>query len=853
MNKLLILDTSAIIYKSHFAMPKLKTSYGFFTGAIFGFVNQLELYIKKIEPTHIAAAFDVKRSTLKRTELFPDYKKKRSEMPIELRNQIEIVENILEAYRINKFSAQNYEADDVIASLCELAKKSDTQVHIVTGDKDLEQLVDDSENIIIHLLGKDMEIKNRNDVKNHLKIYPEQIPDFFGLKGDSSDGIPGVFGIGDSNGIPLIEEFSTLENIYNNLDKIKPSVRNKLEKDRESAFLCRELAYVNKDLDFGLEINNLIVKSKNIAKLKEIYNTYELRKLYDLIDEIPKNTEINYTLIYFNDLISKVKNASTISLYVDENYIGASINKNIYLVKIENENTLFSTETIDFAKLKTNANFILYDAKKYMHLGLPIKDNFFDVLIASYILNTEGKLELDNILSSYLNLNIQNIDKKEMKKLSDDQLNEIQKLKVATISFGLINLENILKEKLSQFDKEKTYEKIEKPLINVLYSMEENGIKIDKNKFDNLEKELNEIVQAKEQKVYELAEKSFNIDSPKQLGNILYDMGVPLVKKSKTGFSTDVNVLEDLSNMGYEIATVMLEYRFYKKLLSTYIEPIPKFADNNSRVHSIFNGTGTATGRLSSNNPNLQNIPTRTLEGTKIRACFVADKDKVLVSFDYSQIELRVLAQLSKDEHLIDAYKKDLDLHELTARKLFSKFNNEPITKIERNIAKTINFSVLYGKTPYGLSKELKIPMDSAKKYIDTYFQGYPKVAPFLDNIVDDALKNGYVTTLFGTRRYIHDIRSSNKMIFEQGKRMAINTVVQGTAANIIKMVMIKLHNLGYKLLIQVHDELIFELPKNEAEKLAEEIKKIMEETINFDLVKLKVNYSIADNWGDLK
>ncbi|WP_068268446.1 DNA polymerase I [Caviibacter abscessus] len=853
MNKLLLLDTSAIIYKSHFAMPKLKTSDGFFTGAILGFVTQLELYIKKIEPTHIAAAFDVKRSTLKRTEIFPDYKKKRSEMPIELRNQIEVIEDILKAYRINNFSADRYEADDVIASLCEFAKKYDIKVHILTGDKDLEQLVDDSENITIHLLGKDIEIKNRADVKNHLKIYPEQIPDFFGLKGDSSDGIPGVFGIGDSNGIPLIDEFSTLENIYNNLDKIKASVRAKLEKDKESAFLCRELAYVNKKLDFGIELDDLIIKNKNVSTLKEIYNRYELKKLYSSIDEASEQLEISYTVISFSELISKMKNAKNISFYVDEDYIGATFDKKTYLVKIENTNTLFSTEVIDFSKIETNANFVLYDAKKYMHLGLPIKDNFFDILIASYILNTEGKLELDNIFSSYLNLDIPIIDKKELKKLTDDQINEIQKLKAATIAYGLSNLENILKEKLVKIDTENTYEKIEKPLINVLYSMEKNGIKIDKDKFNDFEKELIEIVKIKENKVYELAEKKFNIDSPKQLGNVLYEMGVPLVKKSKTGFSTNVDVLEDLSNLGYEIATVMLEYRFYKKLLSTYIEPIPKFADENSRVHSIFNGTGTATGRLSSNNPNLQNIPTRTLEGTKIRNCFVSDKDNVLVSFDYSQIELRVLAQLSKDEHLIDAYKNDLDLHELTARKIFAKFNNEPITKFERNIAKTINFSVLYGKTPYGLSKELKIPIDSAKRYIDTYFQGYPKVAPFLDNIVNEALKNGYVKTLFGTRRYIHDIRSSNKLIFEQGKRMAINTVVQGTAANIIKMVMIKLHKLGYKLLIQVHDELIFELPKNEAERLSKEIKKIMEETIHFDLVKLKVNCSIGDNWGELK
>lgn len=853
MNKVLLLDMSAIMYKSHFAMSKLKTSTGFFTGAILGFVTQLEIALKEIEPTHIGATFDVKRSTLERTQLFADYKKKRKEMPTELREQIPIIEEILDAYKIKRFSKEMHEADDVIASLTEFAKKNNSIVHILTGDKDLEQLVSDDENVVIHLLGKDFSVKNRADVKEHLKIYPEQIPDFFGLKGDSADGIPGVFGIGDSNGIPLIEEFSTLENIYNNLDKIKDSIRNKLIKDKEQAFLCRELAYVKKDIDFNISMEDIEIKEKDISKLKNIYVSYELRKLLSSIEAHDEKENIAYENVSFNTLISHISKAKDVSFYCDDKYISANIEDNIYIVKNESENTLFNTEQIDFTLLPKNVNYILYDAKKYMHLGLDLKDNFFDILIASYVLNTQAKLELEELYAFYFSKQLPSYDKKEQKKLNLEEIEKIDKLRVTTIVSSLTKIKDILESKLSKYDPENTYEKIEKPLISVLYSMEKNGIKIDKNKFKDLENEFIALVENSKDKIQKLAGEEFNLDSPKQLGNILFEkMNLPIIKKSKTGYSTDVSVLEELAERDIEIAKEMLDYRFYRKLLSTYLEPIPKFADEKSRVHSVFNGTGTATGRLSSNNPNLQNIPARTVEGTKIRSCFIADEGMSLVSFDYSQIELRVLAKLSEDENLLSAYKDDLDLHELTARKLFLKPSGE-ITKLERNIAKTINFSVLYGKTPYGLSKELKIPIEDAKKYIDTYFKGYPKVAPFLNEILQNAIKNGYVTTLFGTRRYIHDVKSDNKLIFEQGKRMAINTVVQGTAANIIKMVMIKLHKLGYKMLIQVHDELIFELPKEKANELAKEIKEIMENTIDFEIVKLKVNLSIGDNWGELK
>ena len=389
--------------------------------------------------------------------------------------------------------------------------------------------------------------------------------------------------------------------------------------------------------------------------------------------------------------------------------------------------------------------------------------------------------------------------------------------------------------------------------------MENFGIKIDINYFENYKKELQENIEKLEKDIYSLSGETFNIGSPKQLGEILFEkMGIEPVKKTKTGYSTDVEVLEVLALRGIEIAEKLLEYRGFTKLLSTYVEPFPKLADENDRIHTTFNQNGTSTGRLSSANPNIQNIPVRTDEGIKIRKGFISQDGWSLISFDYSQIELRVLAELSKDDNLLLAYKKDKDLHDLTARKIFFKTDEEPVTREERSIAKVINFSILYGKTPFGLSKELKISVADASQYIKTYFEQYPKVKKFLENILENARKNGFVETLYGTRRYINNINSSNKNLQAQANRMAVNTVVQGTAANIIKKVMIKLYdefknNDDIKMLLQVHDELIFEVKDEVSEKYMEKIKEIMEGTIKFEDIKLSANGSLAKNWGLLK
>lgn len=845
MEKLLILDTSAIMYRSHFAMLNLMNKKGFSTGAIFGFVKQLEQALNEVNPEYVACAYDVKKSELNRRKILESYKANRSDMPLELVNQVDVIKNIIENFGINSFSSKGYEADDIIATLTTFGINNNLEVHIYTGDKDIQQLVTKNNNVFIHLLGKDI-VSTYEGVKEHLGVYPNQIPDFFGLKGDSSDGIPGVAGIGDKTGAKLIKEYDTLENIYENIDNIKGKLKEKLIKDKDLAYISRDLAKVNRNIDLGLNLSSLKQKKMNNSILKEIFLEYDLNSFLELLEEEKEEIKIEHKDSNFNEIKEVLNNAKIASIFMDNEFFSCYTNDTLYICPNKKEQTLFDNE-IDLGKIQTKANLIVYDAKKYMHLDMKL-NKFFDILIASYVIDTNDKFEIEHILNKYSNIKLEILDKKKLKNITLEELKE----RHIKICYGIFKAYDKMIQKLKEVDIKNTYEVIEKPLISILYSMEKNGICIDKNALNKLYNEFNFIVQKEKKEIYRLANTNdFNIESPTQLADILFNkLNLPPIKKTKRGYSTDAQVLETLANNGAEIAKHLLNFRYYQKLISTYIDPLPNYADSLNRIHSIFNGTGTVTGRLSSQNPNLQNIPARTDEGNMIRNCFVADKNMKLVSFDYSQIELRVLAELSNDQNLINAYNNDLDLHTETAKKIFP---GEEITKELRNIGKVVNFSVLYGKTPFGLSKELNISMKDAKKYIETYFKTYSGVSQFIEKVVDDCSKNLYVETLFGTRRYIPEINSNNNNIYEEAKRRAINTVVQGTAANIIKIVMIKLFEKGYKMLVQVHDELIFELPEKDAEKLSLEIKEIMENTITFKNVKLKTNYKIANKWGGLK
>nr|WP_314115323.1 DNA polymerase I [uncultured Leptotrichia sp.] len=1046
MKRAVILDTSAIMYRSHFALMGMRNSNGMSTGATFGFINTLESVIREFKPDYLVACLDVKRSELDRTGELETYKAHRESMPEELVMQIDTIMKVLDGYRIPKYKKAGQEADDVIATFAtKFSNDEDEQIEVfvITGDKDLAQLVDGKINIA--LLGKGdknsafKHIKTDEDVVEYLGVTPDKIPDLFGLMGDKSDGIPGVAGIGPKNGVKLITTYGNLEGIYENIDEIKGKQKEKLLTDKENAFISRELATVKRELDVEYDKNKLKFEEKDFDSLLELYEELDFKRFSKAVEEekerflqngnqkelteeekqiLEKNKKIdekklekerlerekiekqeleydkenpifdgishfyehveyehnseidkkideiqvlkeklameyeaqkkrakdvalenqktektkkikdekvffekNYgKVISWNDAYSVIEKMDK-KVAIFENMLGLSIcdeKTNIVLLDselkniLENKNhgksgsgiqiNLFSLgENTDekednkkniknIYKLLSEKEIIAYNVKEYMKSGeseyfgysvggktygineerFGIKcTEYFDILLARYVLGTESLQEIEEIILDEFGVEIATFEeqfkkerrKKDFSDVSDDVICEF----LSKRTFFIYKLETIFRNRLQNEQFLNIFDKLESRLIPVLAQMEETGIKIDKKYFSKFQNELEEKINMLQSDIYKLADGEFNIDSPQQLGEVLFEkLQIPSGKKTKTGYSTNVEVLEMIANNGEltedkrMIGKKLLEYRAYKKLLSTYIEPIPKLADKKERIHTTFNQNGTSTGRLSSANPNLQNIPVRTDDGIRIRTGFVAKEGHSLISFDYSQIELRVLAELSKDRHLVQAYQDNQDLHNLTARKIFFKTEEDEISRHERSIAKVINFSILYGKTPFGLSKELGITVQEASQYITTYFEEYPRVRKFLDIVTETAKLHGFVETFYGTRRYINGINATNKNVQAQAVRMAVNTVVQGTAANIIKKVMIELHeefknDENIKMLLQVHDELIFEVRDEFAKEYMNKIEKIMENTVKFKKVPLKANGSVAENWGLLK
>ena len=908
MKKAVILDTSAIMYRTHFALMGMRNSKGLATGATYGFVNTLEGVLKEFSPDYLVACLDIKRSELKRSEELETYKAHRESMPEDLVVQQEYIMSVLEGYKIPKYKIDGYEADDVMATLAtKFSEDTDEEieVYVVTGDKDLAQLVNGKINIA--LLGKGDKksslfkyIRTDEDVIEYLGVTPDKIPDLFGLMGDSSDGIPGVSGIGPKTGVELINKYGNLEGLYEHIDEIKGKRKEKLIEDKENAFLSRKLATVYRDMEIEYDKNKLKLENKDLNKLLEVYRAMEFKKFAAAIENQLKKsadssvssekndteenslfggvanhpnrnnenvnseetlkgnlTEITGEVIEWNEAVKVLSEMDNeIALFGNEfGFAVCDSSKNIVLL---NEEKADGDAVEEIYRILSSKKITAYNVKEYIKTGIRC-EKYFDVMLAWYVLGTESSQDLENIIFSELGVNLEKFEERFKKRKIVEVDNKEKAEFLWKRAFYIKGLEVILEDRLRTEDLHDIFENLENKLVPVLASMENFGIKIDKKYFENYKKELQENIEKLEKEIYSLSGETFNIGSPKQLGEILFEkMGIEPVKKTKTGYSTDVEVLEVLALRGIEIAEKLLEYRGFTKLLSTYVEPLPKLADEDDRIHTTFNQNGTSTGRLSSANPNIQNIPVRTDEGIKIRKGFISQDGWSLVSFDYSQIELRVLAELSKDENLLLAYKKDKDLHDLTARKIFFKTDEEQVTREQRSIAKVINFSILYGKTPFGLSKELKIPVADASQYIKTYFEQYPKVKKFLENVLENARQNGFVETLYGTRRYINNINSSNKNLQAQANRMAVNTVVQGTAANIIKKVMIKLYdefknNDDIKMLLQVHDELIFEVKDEVSEKYMEKIKEIMEGTIKFEDIRLRANGSVAKDWGLLK
>ncbi len=912
MKRAVLLDVSAIMYRAYFANMNFRTK-NEPTGAVYGFINTLLSIINEFKPDYMAAAFDVKRSSLKRTEIYRDYKSNRQSAPEDLVAQIPRIEEVLDAFNVNRYKIDGYEADDVLGSLAKQLARENIEVIIVTGDKDLSQLVE--KNITVALLGKGTEgekfgiLKTSNDVVNYLGVVPEKIPDLFGLIGDKSDGIPGVTKIGEKKALAIFSQYDSLEKIYDNIDNLKnidgigPSLIKNLINEKDIAFMSRELAKIFTDLDITVEENGLQygMDREKLYSLCKILEFKMFIKKLDLEEKLQ-----NPTLFSFENIVEKKENTKIVEEKKEVEFI-KEINltlSNRELLIIDSEDTLneqkeylsnyktiasiyyeslgiiLSTEDKDLyfplnhggllAKnidrnliisfiSELDIKFISYNFKSLLNLGIKFKSMYMDMMIAYHLISSQTKIDPIIPITEYSKLELKDF-KIAFGKINAELITAQDFSKyLSDISIGILAIYDELNYLLRKEDLYKILMENEMPLIPVLSLMERKGIEIDVQYFKNYSMELDKELLRIEKAIYEEAGEEFNINSPKQLGDILFvKLNLPSGKKTKTGYSTDVMVLEDLESYGYNIARLLLDYRKLNKLKTTYVDTLPLLVDENSRIHTTFNQIGTATGRLSSSDPNLQNIPVKTDDGIKIREGFVAGEGKVLMSIDYSQVELRVLTSMSKDENLIEAYREEKDLHDLTARRIFNLSDSETVSREERTIAKIINFSIIYGKTPFGLAKELKIPVKDASEYIKKYFEQYPKVTSFEREVIEFGEEHGYVKTLFGRKRYISGINSKNKTIKSQAERMAVNTVIQGTAAEVLKKVMVKVYDVlkdkeDIALLLQVHDELIFEVEESSVEKYSGILADIMKNTVQLEDVKLNININIGKNWAEAK
>jgi DNA polymerase-1 len=806
VKRALIIDVSSIAYRFFYKLLGMKTSTGFPTSALYGLTNVLISSLGSMDYEICVACLDSKRSSLKRKELLESYKSDREKAPEDLIEQISVIEELLESMGIFSIKKEGYEADDLIYTFSKYFSDNLIESYVITGDKDLLQLVPNS-SIILENSSNSRVINSVEEVKEILGVYPENIKDLFALQGDKSDSIPGVKGIGNKGAIKLINNFGNLDDIYANIDNLPTNLKEKLEENQKIAYISRDLATLN-SVDIKIDIEKL----KWHGFTERFLNMLERFEFRSIIKRLNLKTEST------KDLDIKIKDVSNYKLKEKSYVIFKDQTFYIY-----NGIEMFSTKSLD-----TNGHKIdTYNAKTLYKSGLAF-DLDLDIMIIYHLL-TLNKSSLSKAIERTFNIEVLDI-KEELYYLKELAEKMIKDLK----SRDIMNI----------------YEKIEKPLIPILSKMEQNGVSININSLKTYESDLKIRIDSLKNNIISLAGEDFNIASPKQLSFILFEkLGMPVIKKSKSGFSTDVDVLNYLT--GYDIVNYILEYRKLNKIYTTYVVALQKLVVDG-KLHTTYHQDGTATGRLSSSNPNLQNIPSGADEGIRVRESFVSRKGSLLI-LDYSQIELRILAYFSKDTKLIEAYKNSLDLHYLTAKTIFNKDN---ISRAERSKAKVVNFSIIYGKSAFGLAKELDISISEANNYIEKYFFEYSGVKDYMDSSIALARDKGYVETLFGRRRYLPNINSKNRILRNASERMVLNTIIQGTQAEIIKKAMIDIDNFikdkDILLTIQVHDELVFELSEKSI-KYVKEIVNIMKNAVSLENISFEVSSKIVSNWAEAK
>ena len=859
MKKIVLVDGNNLLFRSYYATAYsgniMRNKDGFPTNGVYGFVNMINKIIAEEKPEYMMVAFDIGKTF--RHEKYADYKGGRNATPEDLKIQFPVAKKILTAMGIKYLECDGYEADDIIGTIsmwCE--KDDDYEALIVSSDKDLLQLISDETTVKL-LKTKDYIWMDKKTFIDTYGFDPIHMIDLKALMGDSSDNIPGVKGIGEKGAIKLVSEYQTLDNIYDNINNIKGATQTKLIEGHESAYYSKDLVTIYREVPLDITFNDLVYKKEHTDELINIYNDlgfYSLLKKESITKE-NNNEEIKVNIINSLEEINNISITKPLGIYLEldnSNYHHA----NIIGMSLYNEEV---SAYIPYEVLKQKPNFLTsgikytYDYKKILvsfnKYNLDIKDITFDTMIASYLLNYTIKDDIAT-LANDLSYDIEFYNKK--KELTDIEFARNSILRAKFIYESYPELDKKLKEE-EVYD---LYSNIEFPLIKVLAKMEIEGIRVDAKILEDMKKDISIKIEEVEKDIYTLAGEEFNIASPKQLGEILFDkLKLPYAKKNKTGYVTDANVLGKLTN--YEIVAKILEYRMLTKLYSTYLEGILNTISSDGKIHTIYTQALTRTGRLSSIEPNLQNIPIRNEFGRLIRKAFVPEENSIILSSDYSQIELRVFAHLSNVKELVDAFNNNLDIHTKTAMDIFNVDMND-ITPLMRRQAKAVNFGILYGISSYGLSEDLKISPSEAKKFMDKYFETYPGIKDYMQKLIDDAYLKGYSITLMNRRRNIEELKNTNHNIKSMGERMALNTPIQGTSADILKKAMIEIdniftkENIKSKMLLQVHDELIFNVYNDEIDKVKEIVKDTMENTYKLS-VPLKVSINTGNNWYEAK
>ncbi len=886
--RLFLIDGSELAYRAYFAFIRnpLINSKGENTSAVFGFTNTLLKLLREEEPDYIAVVFDTKKPTF-RHKMFEAYKATREKMPEEMSAQLPRIRQVVEALNIPILEVEGYEADDLIGTLAVRGSKLGYEIIIFSGDKDMLQLVGDGIKVMRPgREGRETVLINREEVKQAIGVEPERIPDFLGLMGDSSDNVPGVPGVGPKTAAKLIGEFGGVEEMLKDLKKVSPErLREKIREHREKALLSKRLVTISTDIPVEIEIERLAKGEPHTTELIRLFQDLEFTKFLSQITPQEPIPEVKYILINSTEglrrLAERLKSAGIFSLDLETTHqepmrarivgfsfspakgeayyipVGHLWGENLRLEEVRAQlGPILAEEGIK----KVGQN-IKYDKLVLENSGFKLNGICFDTMVASYLLDPSSRQHnLDLLSLKHLNhkmIPLSDLLGKGKEKISFEKVPISQAMPYSCEDADItLQLKDIFEPKLKKLKLWPLFEEVEMPLLDVLCQMEKSGVAIDRELLGQMSTQIGERLSSLAEEIYELAGCRFNINSHQQLSQILFEkLGLKRLRRTKTGYSTDVGVLEELAKDS-EIASKLLDYRQLSKLKCTYVDALPKLVNpRTGRIHTSFNQTVTATGRLSSSDPNLQNIPIKTELGKRIREAFIpGDGNSVILSADYSQIELRIMAHLSGDEKLIEAFHQGEDIHRKTASLIFGLPLSQ-VTSELRSQAKVVNFGIIYGMGPHGLSSRLDIPLRDAEEFIGNYFATYPQVREYIDRTIEKARRDGYVTTLLNRRRYLPELREERSRERSFAQRTAINTPVQGSAADMIKLAMINIQrelwerHLEAKLIIQVHDELVFEVPRGELEEVTQLVKEKMETALPLR-VPIKVDIGWGENWA---